>query len=54
MDGDSATVLTGGERTTAIRVLPVERAAGFLAHEEKSWGAELYGLGARLRAHSSP
>lgn len=42
-----------GERTTAVEVMPIERAARFLAREDKPWEADLYRLAARLRARSS-
>lgn len=46
-------IVTGGERTTAVEVMPVEHAAAFLARKGKTWEADLYRLAAALRARAS-
>jgi 8-oxo-dGTP diphosphatase len=43
------------ERTVAVRVLPPEQAASFLAGKGRAWEAELYRLAlARRAAHATP
>jgi hypothetical protein len=49
----SPAVPTGGERTTAVEIMPVERAAAFLARKGKPWEAELYRLAVGLSARSN-
>jgi 8-oxo-dGTP diphosphatase len=48
--GGAPAVPAGGEQTVAVEIMPIERAAAFLARKGKPWEADLYRLAATLRS----